>query len=160
ATTVPDDDALLAELQVLDRALVRHAAWLAADLAPWLGRSLLEVGSGLGSVSRHLVARGVPTILSDRHPAALAALRTRFAGQPHVTVMAFDLAQPPAQLPHAVDTIVALNVIEHLDDDAAALATLRALLPPGGRLVLQVPHHPRLRGSLDATYGHRRRYDR
>ena len=64
------------------------------------------------------------------------------------------------QLDRAIDTVVCLNVLEHLADDRAALKAIARLLPTGGHLVLQVPNYPMLFGSLDTAYGHFRRYSR
>jgi SAM-dependent methyltransferase len=70
------------------------------------------------------------------------------------------LNQRPYDLGGAkIDTIVCLNVLEHIEDDLAVLRGLHDLLPEGGRLILQVPNHPWLFGSLDESYGHFRRYD-
>jgi SAM-dependent methyltransferase len=154
------DQVLIEELLKLESAMERNYAWAYELIAPWLGRSLLEVGSGVGVVSRFLVGRGDPIILSDHHPAYLEHLRARFGARPHVAFQLLDLTRHPYETVHPVDTVVCLNVLEHLEDDAAVLAGFHALLPPGGRLVLQVPNYPALYGSLDEVYGHFRRYDR
>ena len=59
-----------------------------------------------------------------------------------------------------MDTIVCLNVLEHIEDDVATLADLHALLPTGGRLVLIVPALARLYGTLDVHLHHFRRYEK
>lgn len=56
------------------------------------------------------------------------------------------------------DTIICLNLLEHLERDREALRVFHDLLLPGGRIILQVPAHPGLYGSLDRRVGHRRRY--
>jgi SAM-dependent methyltransferase len=154
------DQVLIDELLKLDGAMGRNYAWAYELIAPWLGRSLIEVGSGVGVVSRFLVERGDPIILSDHHPAYLEHLRARFAARPNVAFQLLDLTRHPYETVRPIDTIVCLNVLEHLEDDAAVLAGFRELLPPGGRLVLQVPNYPALYGSLDEAYGHFRRYSR
>jgi SAM-dependent methyltransferase len=58
------------------------------------------------------------------------------------------------------DLVTCLDVIEHTDDDVAALAELRRVTKPGGRLVASVPAHPRLWSHHDEVNGHRRRYTR
>jgi SAM-dependent methyltransferase len=154
----PTDQVLIDELLMLEGAMERNYAWTFELIEPWLGRSLLEVGSGVGVMSRYLAQRGGPLILSDHHPAYLAHLRRRFSAAPEVDYQLLDLARPPYATPRPVDTIVCLNVLEHLEDDAAVLDGFFRLLPPGGRVVLQVPNYPALYGSLDASYGHFRRY--
>ena len=161
ATPIGDiDRVLIDDLLMLDGAMGRNYQWAYDLIAPYLGRSLLEVGSGVGVVSRFLVDRGDPLILSDHHPTYLEHLRARFGGRPNVAFQLLDLTRFPYETVRPVDTIVCLNVLEHLEDDAAVLAGFRELLPPGGRLVLQVPNYPALYGSLDEAYGHFRRYSR
>jgi SAM-dependent methyltransferase len=154
------DRTIIAELLKLEGPMQRNYAWVYDVIAPWLGTSLLEVGSGVGVISKYLVARGGPLILSDRHPAYLTHLRARFGTRPQVEFQVLDLTRPPRQIGRGIDTIVCLNVLEHLADDRAALRALAGLLPAGGRLVLQVPNYPFLFGSLDEAYGHFRRYTR
>jgi SAM-dependent methyltransferase len=60
----------------------------------------------------------------------------------------------------AYDTVVCLNVLEHVEDDRCALQNLMSALEPEGRLILLVPQGPGLFGSLDELVGHRRRYSR
>ena len=50
------------------------------------------------------------------------------------------------------------NVLEHIEDDAAAVRRFRSVLPEGGRLVILVPALPALYGSIDEAIGHFRRY--
>jgi SAM-dependent methyltransferase len=58
----------------------------------------------------------------------------------------------------SIDTIICVNVLEHVDDDAGAMRNMHAALPPDGRLVLLVPHLQSLFGTLDEALEHRRRY--
>jgi SAM-dependent methyltransferase len=57
-----------------------------------------------------------------------------------------------------MDTVVCLNVLEHIEDDAATLRSIMTLLEPGGRLILLVPNDPRAYGTVDKEIGHYRRY--
>lgn len=158
---LPETDRVLIEdLQMLEIAMERYYAWVYEVIAPWLGHALLEVGSGVGVMSKYLLTRGDPVVLSDHHPAYVSLLRERFAGEAHADYQLLDLTRSPLKVICPVDTIVCLNVLEHLEDDRAALRGLAALLNDGGRLVLQVPNYPRLFGTLDRTYGHFRRYSR
>lgn len=154
------DRHLIVELLKLEGAMERNYAWAYDVIAPWLSGSLLEVGSGVGIMSKYLVARGGPIVLSDHHPAYLAHLRARFGDRPEVSFQILDLSRVPHHVGQRVDTIVCVSVLEHLEDDRGALRGLASLLPAGGRLVLQVPNYPCLFGSLDAAYGHFRRYSR
>lgn len=139
-------------------AAPRFHGWMYERLAPWIGRRVLEIGSGIGNLSQFLVGRE-RVILSDTEAVYRARLARRFAADERVSVTAVTLpAVPAAFRAERIDTVVCLNVLEHVEDDEASLHALREVLVPGGRLVLLVPALPRLYGSLDRALGHRRRY--
>lgn len=156
------------ELDSLARA-PRYQAFLARAVMPLLGQRVLEVGAGVGNLSAWLPRRQ-RLILSEADPVLLARLRAdpRFAGDPdRVRLLALDLAtgagleEVAAEAP---DTVVSFNVLEHIEDDAAALGRLCALLraspaPGPHRLVTVVPAHRFAHGELDRAFGHHRRYD-
>lgn len=155
------DRLLIDELQTLENTADRNFQWAYDLIAPSLGRAILEVGSGVGVMSKFLVARGDPVILSDRQAIYLKYLHDRFGDAPHITYQLLDLENERYDLgSHRIDTIVCLNVLEHLENDRRVLQGSHALLPEGGRLVLQIPNYPLLFGSLDEAYGHYRRYTR
>lgn len=138
----------------------RFNRWMYDRLAPWIGRRVLEIGSGIGNMSEHFVDRE-RVVLTDTEAAYRAHLERRFGHLPRVTVAELTLPEvPPPLLDEGIDTIICLNVLEHIEDDRAALAAMRRLLRPGGRLVLLVPALPAVYGSLDRGLGHQRRYTR
>jgi SAM-dependent methyltransferase len=127
-------------------------------VAPWIGRSVLEVGAGIGNLSQFFVDRE-RVVLTDTDPGYRETLRRRFGGRSNVAVRELSLPDPGNGFAgEPFDTIICLNVLEHIEDDRGALAAMRTLLAPNGRLVLLVPAVPRLYGSLDQALGHFRRY--
>jgi SAM-dependent methyltransferase len=125
---------------------------------PWVGSRVLEIGSGVGNLSAFLIDRA-SVVLTDTEPHYLERLRQRFGSLPNVEVARLYLpAVDGALARRRFDTIVCLNVLEHVADDAGSLDAMRRLLEPGGRLVLLVPALPALYGSLDRALGHVRRY--
>jgi SAM-dependent methyltransferase len=132
--------------------------WMFDRLRPWLGRRVLEIGAGIGNMSAFLIDRE-RVVLSDTEPYYVARLRERFAGRANVAVVELRLpACDPRLVGERFDTIVCLNVLEHIEDDPASLRSMRWLLRPGGRLVLLVPALRALYGTLDEALGHYRRY--
>jgi SAM-dependent methyltransferase len=132
--------------------------WMFDRLSPWVGRRILEVGAGIGNMSQFFVDRE-RVVLTDTEPAYREALVRRFAGRPGVRIGSLSLPEiSPDLRGEAFDTIVCLNVLEHIEDDAGALEAMRELLEPEGRLVLLVPALPAIYGSLDRHLGHHRRY--
>jgi SAM-dependent methyltransferase len=141
-------------------AAPRYNRWMFDRLRPWVGggRRVLEIGAGIGNMSAFLVDRE-RVVLTDTEPYYLGRLRERFAGQPHVSVAELRLpAVSPGLVAERLDTIVCLNVLEHIEDDRASLEAMHRLLQPGGRLVLLVPSLRALYGTLDEALGHFRRY--
>lgn len=124
---------------------------------------MLEVGAGVGTYTTRLLAAGAASVLAlESDPAALPSLRGRVGRDARVEIRTEELPGAPSVEAAAgtFDLVVCQNVLEHIEDDAGALAAMRGALVPGGRLALVVPNDPRLYGSLDRVYGHRRRYRR
>ncbi len=136
----------------------RYARFLYDQSSPHLGREVLEVAAGAGGLSRLLLDRD-RLVLGAADPEQAAALAQAYRGWEYVSARRLDLARPETtEGLGGFDTALCLQVLEHLDDDVAALARLRGLLKPGGRLLLLVPAHEALFGPLDRELGHRRRY--
>jgi SAM-dependent methyltransferase len=136
----------------------RFNRWMFDRVRPWVGDRVLEIGSGIGNLSQFLVDRA-SVVLTDTAPEYLERLRGRFGRMPGVEVMRLYL--PHIEEPVArrrFDTIICLNVLEHVADDDLSLAAMSRLLDRRGRLILLVPALPGLYGSLDRALGHVRRY--
>ncbi len=145
----------------LSRA-TRFNRWIARTIEPFLGSRILEIGSGIANVSRYLPQRE-RLVVSDVDAAYLELLRSAYRDNDLVDVKALDItsdADVEAFGEERFDTIVCLNVLEHVAEDEAALQRLRRLLAPGGRLVLLVPQYGWLYGTYDRALGHERRYGR
>lgn len=136
-------------------AAVRYRRYLYELIAPHLPGTVLEAGAGHGDFAalfpedRHLV-------VSDVDPRCVEAARARINGLSTRTVRALDPAVEA--LPELVDSAVAINVLEHVDDDVAWLRGLARSVRPGGSVVLLVPGYQALWGPFDQLVGHRRRY--
>jgi SAM-dependent methyltransferase len=135
--------------------------WMGDAIRPWCGDRVLEIGAGIGNMTRNLCPREAYTA-TDLNPLYLEYLAGAFAGRPYLDVRRCDLADPRDFEPVAgrYDTVVCLNVLEHVPDEAGAQANVRSALQPGGRFVVLVPQGPGLYGSLDEVLGHVRRYTR
>jgi SAM-dependent methyltransferase len=129
-------------------------------IAPHCGRSMLEVGAGLGEFAAQFTGPGRRLdrlVVTDVDPDAVEVLRERFAEHPEVEAAQFDL-DAGTRLDRPVETVLAINVLEHFDDDAAILTLLARSVTPGGTIVLWVPAYMSLYGEFDRKVGHFRRY--
>ncbi len=156
------DEALLLSFAQVERAhwwfVVRRRLVLeqARRWAPPHLEEILEVGSGTGATLRDLGACFPGVTVRGVEPSPAARQVAAAAGS-QVVAGSFE------QLPIATDTIdmlLALDVLEHLDDDSVGLLEAARVLRPGGRLILTLPALPALWGPHDDLNGHRRRYSR
>jgi SAM-dependent methyltransferase len=159
----PADQAGAKTLEIM-QAAPRYNRWQYSRVAPYLGRRICEVGSGIGNMST-LILGGAPELLvvTDTDSYYREALRHKFGGRHNVVVEQLTLPDKSAGnrfQRYGLDTVVALNVIEHIAEDLEALRSMAAMLRPGGRAVVLVPAFQGLFGSLDHELGHRRRYTR
>jgi SAM-dependent methyltransferase len=135
---------------------VNYRRWLVDLALPYLGDDPLEVGSGIGLYAEDWRAAGVQRLtVSEADPGRLAVLQDRFAGDPAVAVRELALLNAEQA---SYTAVVAYNVLEHIADDRAALAGLRDLVRPGGRVVVIVPAYPSAMSRFDRAIGHHRRY--
>jgi SAM-dependent methyltransferase len=161
--------ALPFELDSLSRA-VRYQQWVADTVRPYLGQRILEIGSGIGSMSRWMPVRE-RLVLTEADPGLIPLLRSRvestFPNDPRVEVHEVDVSADWTRdfRGTGIDTVVSFNVLEHIEDDAAVLRSLVDLLGSGGsqadrprRIVSFVPAHGWAFGGMDRTFGHFRRY--
>ena len=138
----------------------RFNRWMADTIRPWIGARVLEIGAGMGNLTQHLAARRESYIASDIDAEHMARLRVRFQQRPNVKVLRCDLSAAAdfTALAGRADTVICLNVLEHIEDDAAGLANIAGALAPGGAAIVLVPQDQGLFGTLDAELGHFRRY--
>ena len=137
----------------------RFNGWMADQIRPYVGDCVLEIGAGLGNLSIKLLPRERYTV-SDIDPLHLRYLRNHFATRPQVSVASVNLESTEdfQKLPHRHDTIVCLNVVEHVEKDRLALRNMYEALVPGGRALVLVPRGQWLFGTLDEVLDHYRRY--
>jgi SAM-dependent methyltransferase len=150
--------ATLKQLAELDR----YNHWIYESISHALGRRVLEVGSGTGNITQFLCAGGREVTATDVAPSYRGELERLFGENPNVRVRKFDLTAraPDAFIADPFDSVVCLNVLEHIEDDLFALTQMRNSLAPDGKLALLVPAHRFLYGAFDRAVGHFRRYER
>lgn len=146
-------------LDALEQA-PRFNRWMHDSIRPHLGKRIAELGSGRGNLSRLLRAHG-ELLLTDYRPDYLEELTARWGHLKTVRAARLDLTHPADYTVlegFRPDTVVCLNVLEHIEDDCAVLRHLFRHLPPGCRLVFLVPFNPKLYSEFDRQIGHFRRY--
>ena len=135
-------------------------SWVVNILRPYLGDRVFEIGAGIGTITGRLIGRRLHYVAGEHDPVYLHALRNRFLRTPHVQVTQLDADSPAdyRSFEEGFDTVLCLNVLEYAVDPAAVLRSAAGTSRKGGTVVILVPQHPKLYGSLDKTLGHRRRF--
>lgn len=149
------------ELELFAEA-TRWKAYFRAQLAPYLGLDVLEVGAGLGGTTR-LLCRGTERrwVCLEPDPGLADRLKTSIGdgSLPDCCRVAVGTIAEAAAL-GPFDTLLYIDVLEHIADDRGELARAAEALAPGGHLVVLSPAHNWLFSPFDRAIGHHRRYSR
>ena len=139
----------------------RFNTWMADAIRPFVGERVLEIGSGIGSLTKKLLPRQSYTC-TDINPFHLEITRRLAQNRPYLEVSYLDLNDVSGFRAEnrSFDTVVCINVIEHLEDDQGAVKNIARLLDPGGRAVILAPRGQKFFGTLDELVGHKRRYSK
>jgi len=151
----------LRALETIEEA-PNYNAWLADRFKAHLGRRVLEVGAGIGTISSEIHHGRELLVAMEMEQTYVDRMTERFAGLPHVRPLQSTVGRTDWEQLRSFqfDSILLSNVLEHIEDDAGALRDFRSVLAPGGTLVIFVPALPFLFGSIDEAVGHFRRYTR
>jgi glycosyltransferase involved in cell wall biosynthesis len=135
--------------------------WTADAIAEDLGNDVLEVGAGLGNLTMQLLPRA-RYVASDINDHYLAYLENLAVTKPYLEVRKLDLRAEGAFRPLAgqFDTVLCVDVLEHVEEALVALHNVHLALRPRGKVIILVPQGQWLYSSLDETVGHTRRYSR
>jgi cyclopropane fatty-acyl-phospholipid synthase-like methyltransferase len=134
--------------------------WVLHHFRPHVGARVVEVGAGIGTFSR-FVLRGTDArelVLIEPAVNNFPVLEQRFAADPRARLVHGYLED--VEQPLGADSLIAVNVLEHVPDDARFLTAAHGHLKPGGKILLFVPAMPQLFGTLDEAFDHQRRYTR
>ena len=131
--------------------------WLFRRASPYLGARVLDFGAGVGTFT-DLIARRAEVVAVEPDGEFIPRLRARFESNPRVTVVHGDDGE--LEPLGTFDSVVCLNVLEHIRADEAVLGRFAGCLAPGGHVLVLVPAHQALFGAVDRSVGHERRYNR
>ena len=152
------------ELEAMSEASNYHR-WILGIFAPYLGRHLVEVGAGLGSFSELILSHHACETLSLVEPSGemyqqLSARARSMPASPRVVTYHanFPEAAPLISATHSLDSVIYVNVLEHIEDDELELGAIHKALSDHGRIFLFVPALRWLYGGFDERVGHVRRY--
>jgi SAM-dependent methyltransferase len=140
--------------------------WLYDKIKDFPSGQILEIGSGIGNISAHLLKDHADVSLSDLRPEYCRLLQRNFGKNSHLRqVYELDLSIADFKTRYfdllgKFDTVLALNVIEHIENDLLAIQNAKSLLQRNGKLIILVPAGQSLFNSLDRELGHYKRYSK
>ncbi|RME60704.1 class I SAM-dependent methyltransferase [Candidatus Parcubacteria bacterium] len=135
----------------------RYNCWFLDKLRPFIGSALLEIGTGHGNFRRYLSA--VEKFVSvDIDEKVIERAKEKFPEDTFIVadITSHEFVEKLAAYP--IDTVLCVNVLEHVEDAQRAVRNMLAVLPQGGFLLLFVPALPLLYNDLDRLAGHYCRY--
>lgn len=133
--------------------------WMLSSFSEHLGNDVLEAGCGMGNLTQHLLDRRKLTAV-DIDPTHLSSLTKRFGHLENITITEGDLQEPSFyDTVDPVDSVLCVNVLEHLDKPELAVEGFHSVLREGGHALILVPAHGWLYSNADEALGHRTRYD-
>lgn len=135
-----------------NQAADNYIRWIVDLCKPYLVGEILEVGAGLGDFTTHFSTYGSVTA-TEISAESLRLLRRRFENSTRVVV-----AESRVPEVGSFDSIVMINVLEHIEDDVGAITNFFAALRPGGHFIVYVPAFQLLMSRFDKSIGHHRRY--
>lgn len=146
-------------LEILSEAN-RFNEWMFETIKPFCKGKILEVGSGIGNISKFFVQNSADITLSDIRQNYCENLKASFPNQKvlHLDLVAQDFDSRFESYLEYFDTIFALNVIEHIEDDFKAVENAKKLLKSQGCLIILVPAYQVLYNNFDIALHHYRRY--
>jgi SAM-dependent methyltransferase len=155
-----DSDALADSIFKLQK-VNNYNRWIYDNIKPYIGRNVLEIGCGIGNITDYFITPGRKITGIDIEEKFVNVAREKYKNTPGVTIAMGDALNPGCTLPgRSFDTVVLLNVLEHIDEDLHAVKCIFDLLEPKGRAVILVPAMKFAYGDLDIQLGHHRRYEK
>jgi len=141
------------------RLMENNNEWTYKKIEPYIGNTILEFGSGIGTISKFLVKYGRKVFLTDINNEYVEYLKGRFIGNPEVYVYCQDIEKDEMAFGNMkFDTVIAINLLEHIKEDEKVIRNTRAMLSSKGRFIIIVPTHRTLMSEFDKLLEHQRRY--
>ena len=150
-------------IQNLDRMAktINYNNWIYELIKPFIGKRILEIGCGIGNMTQFFLDYE-RIVAIDISPECVEIMKSKFSGRTNLTIVDYDISDKRVGelRKFNFDSILCINVLEHIKDDVQALEHCRQLLRQRGRLILFVPALKILYGTVDRADSHYRRYTR
>ncbi len=135
--------------------------WMLSRFREFLGKRVYEAGCGIGNFTELLLDRE-RLVCADLDPFYVEMSRRRYGHLENVRTVSADLSDGACVdevRDERIDTVISLNVVEHIEKDVETLKNFRRMLVDGGHAIVLVPAHQWLYTACDRSLGHFRRYE-
>lgn len=132
--------------------------WIIDEFKPYLGQSVAEVGAGIGNFSELLVEHTKHLVAFEPSENMYPLLKERFDKDDRVETINSMFGSECSKFEGHLDTIIYVNVLEHIENDAQELSCVYKILRHGGHALVFVPALSYLYSAFDKKLGHCRRY--
>jgi SAM-dependent methyltransferase len=155
-----DSDAIIRDLEIMSRAR-NYTEWIFDKYENCIGKRVVEIGAGIGNFTGKFIDKEL-VIAVDNYKPCIDYIKNRFADNNNIVPFEESIDSPSILnlSRYSPDTIVCINVLEHVEDDIAALDNMFSILTEGGKLILLVPAFQFMYGTIDRLVGHYRRYSK
>jgi 2-polyprenyl-3-methyl-5-hydroxy-6-metoxy-1,4-benzoquinol methylase len=151
-------DSVAHSLRIL-ATIYNYNHWIFGMIRDFLKGTVLEVGAGIGNITQFML-NAETLVCLEPDEGYRRYMEKRFANHLNVRTVSSRMEECPNSEVAAgsFDSVVCLNVLEHIKDDVGALMNCKGCLKPGGTIVVLVPAIPFIYGEMDRAMGHFRRY--
>jgi SAM-dependent methyltransferase len=155
-----DSDAIIRDLEIMGAAR-NYIEWIFDKFKDFLGKRIVEVGAGIGNFTGKFLDKEL-VVAVDNYKPCIEYIRKRFADNNNVIPLEGSVDAPSilSLSCYSPDTIVCINVLEHVENDIAALKNMFSILTESGKIILLLPAFQFMFGTIDRLVGHQRRYSK
>lgn len=153
---------LLDNLNQWDK-ISRYSQWMFNSYKKYIGKRVLDIGAGIGNMTKFYVDEADLVITTDIFQDQIDIMKQRFGDKKNFGTMLFDILNSDNindLKKYKFDTILLINVLEHLEDDRKAIERLKEIIDDNGHIIILVPTLQNLYCFMDKNVSHHRRYDR
>lgn len=144
-----------------NKGLKNYNRWIYENIRTALGEKIIEIGCGLGAIIDFMISKNNEITGVDISDEYIKFLKKYYKKNKNIRIIKSDILDLPVKVKkNYFDSVVMINVLEHIKDDDKAIKIIRKLLKKGGSIALMVPAFNILFGPLDKNVGHFRRYEK
>lgn len=140
--------------------LDRYSKWIYHMYEKHIGKNVLDIGGGVGTAISFYIEKADRVIATELFENQIDIMNERFKDFSYFKALKADIMKDDFSELAPFDTIILINVLEHIEDDIQALANMKKLLEENGKIIICVPAVSKLYCYMDKNVGHYRRYSK